>query len=153
MSLNWISWRWFPGITERVAKRIVDYRTEKGKFGQRAQLREVAGINDRIYEQSVGFLRVTGGDNPLDCTGIHPKQYPVAEKILAATGVSAAEVLEKPEVLDSVDLESYKAMNTPWNCSRQWRASCGRAYGSRAERSRRRRRPSRCARSKNSRSA
>jgi transcriptional accessory protein Tex/SPT6 len=116
-----------PGITERVAKRVADYRAEKGKFGQRGQLREVAGMNDRIYEQSVGFLRVTGGDNPLDCTGIHPKQYPVAEKILAATGVSAAEVLEKPEVLDSVDLETLQSDEHPLELlkavAREWRPS------------------------------
>ncbi len=102
-----------PGITERVAKRIVDYRGEKSKFGQRGQLREVAGMNDRIYEQSVGFLRVNSGDNPLDATGIHPKHYPVAEKILAAAGVSAAEVLEKPELLDAVDLETLQSDEYP----------------------------------------
>jgi uncharacterized protein len=102
-----------PGITERVAKRIVDFRAEKGKFRHRQQLREVAGMNDRIYEQSVGFLRVSGGDNPLDATGVHPNHYPVAEKILAAAGISAAEALEKPEALDAVNLEELKSDEYP----------------------------------------
>jgi transcriptional accessory protein Tex/SPT6 len=95
-----------PGITERVAKRICDYRAEKGRFRRREQLREVPGMNERIYEQSVGFLRVAGGENPLDSTGIHPSHYPLAEKIVAAAGVSVAEALEKPEVLDAVNLEA-----------------------------------------------
>jgi transcriptional accessory protein Tex/SPT6 len=97
-----------PAFTERVAKRIVEHRGEKGKFRRREQLREVPGLNDRISEQSVGFLRVVGGDNPLDATGIHPNHYAVAAKILAAAGVSAAEALEKPEVLDAVNLEALQ---------------------------------------------
>jgi uncharacterized protein len=98
-----------PGITERVAKRILDYRKSKGRFQRREQLHEVAGLNARIYEQAVGFLRVYGGDSPLDSTGIHPMHYPVAEKILAAASVSAAEALEKPEALDAVNLEELQS--------------------------------------------
>jgi transcriptional accessory protein Tex/SPT6 len=102
-----------PAFTERVAKRIVEHRGEKGKFRRREQLREVPGLNDRISEQSVGFLRVVGGDNPLDATGIHPSHYPVAAKIVAAAGVSAAEALEKPEVLDAVNLEALQSDEHP----------------------------------------
>ncbi|MEX2303064.1 MAG: Tex-like N-terminal domain-containing protein [Bryobacterales bacterium] len=102
-----------PGITERVAKRILDHRTGKGVFRRREQLREVTGLNQRIYEQAVGFLRVYGGDNPLDTTGIHPMHYAVAEKILAAAGVSAAEALEKPEALDNVQLEGLQSNEHP----------------------------------------
>jgi transcriptional accessory protein Tex/SPT6 len=102
-----------PGITERVAKRILDHRKEKGVFRRREQLREVTGLNQRIYEQAVGFLRVYGGDNPLDTTGIHPMHYSVAEKILAAAGVSAAEALEKPEALDNVQLEELQSNEHP----------------------------------------
>ena len=102
-----------PGITERVAKRILDYRKEKGGFRRREQLQQVTGLNQRIYEQAVGFLRVYGGDNPLDVTGIHPMHYRVAEKILAAAGVSAAEVLEKPEALDAVRLEELQSNEQP----------------------------------------
>ncbi len=98
-----------PGVSERVAKRILDYRKEKGGFKRREQLQEVTGLNQRIYEQAVGFLRIYGGDNPLDATGIHPMHYPLAEKILAAAGVSAAEALEKPEAIESVSLEGLES--------------------------------------------
>jgi uncharacterized protein len=102
-----------PGVTERVAKRILDYRKAKGPLRRREQLREVAGLNERIYEQAVGFLRIYGGENPLDATGIHPSRYPVAEKILAAAGVSAAEALEKPEVVEAVNLEELQSEGHP----------------------------------------
>ena len=97
------------GITTRVAKRIVDYRSEKGKFTSREKLKSVPGISDRLYQQAVGFLRVYDGENPLDATGIHPKSYPAAEKILAAAGVSAQQALENPESLDSVDVDELEA--------------------------------------------
>jgi uncharacterized protein len=102
-----------PGITERVAKRVVDYRKEKGRLQRREQLREVAGLNERIYEQAVGFLRVNGGENPLDSTGVHPHHYPVVEKIVGAAGVSAAEALEKPEAIDAVNLEELQSEEYP----------------------------------------
>jgi transcriptional accessory protein Tex/SPT6 len=98
-----------PGITERVAKRIVEHRKSKGRFTRREQLLQVAGLNERIYEQAAGFLRVRGGENPLDDTGIHPLHYPVAERILAAAGVSAAEACEKPQSLEAVQLDSLQS--------------------------------------------
>ena len=97
------------GITTRVAKRIVEYRSEKGKFTSREKLKNVPGISDRLYQQAVGFLRVYDGENPLDSTGIHPKSYPAAEKILAAAGVSAQQALQNPESLDAVNIDELEA--------------------------------------------
>ena len=97
------------GITTRVAKRIVDYRGKKGKFTSREKLKDVPGISDRLYQQAVGFLRVYDGENPLDSTGIHPKSYAAAEKILAAAGVSAQQALQNPESLDSVHIDELEA--------------------------------------------
>ncbi len=102
-----------PGMTERVAKRVVEHRAQHGKFTKREQLADVSGLSKRIYKQAVGFTRVYGGENPFDGTGIHPDQYPAAEKILGAAGVSAAEALEKPEVLDSVDLSTLQSAEHP----------------------------------------
>ena len=102
-----------PGMTERVAKRVADHRAQHGKFAKREQLADVSGLSKRIYKQAVGFTRVYGGENPLDATGIHPDQYPAVEKILGAAGVSAAEALEKPEVLDSVDLSTLQSAEYP----------------------------------------
>ena len=97
------------GITTRVAKRIVDYRGEKGKFTSREKLKNVPGISGRLYQQAAGFLRVYDGENPLDSTGIHPESYPAVEKILAAAGVSAQEALQNPESLDSVNIDELEA--------------------------------------------
>lgn len=102
-----------PGMTDRLAKRVVEHRQKKGRFTKREQLNAVSGLNKRIYKQVVGFTRVYGGDLPLDATGIHPDQYPITEKILAAAGVSASEALEKPEVLDGVSLEEYESAEFP----------------------------------------
>jgi transcriptional accessory protein Tex/SPT6 len=102
-----------PGITERVAKRVIEHRSKLGKFTNREQLADVSGLSRHIFRQAVGFTRVYGGVNPLDATGIHPDQYSVAEKILGAAGVSAAEALEKPEVLDSVDMNALQTAEYP----------------------------------------
>ena len=102
-----------PGMTDRLAKRVVEHRQKKGRFTKREQLNAVSGLSKRIYKQVVGFTRVYGGDIPLDATGIHPDQYPITDKILAAAGVSASEALEKPEVLDGVSLEEYQSPEFP----------------------------------------
>ena len=102
-----------PGMTDRLAKRVVEHRQKKGRFTKREQLNAVSGLSKRIYKQVVGFTRVYSGDIPLDATGIHPDQYPITERILVAAGVSASEVLEKPEVLDSVALEEYQSPEFP----------------------------------------
>jgi uncharacterized protein len=102
-----------PGLTERLAKRIIERRKKAGPFTKREQLREVSGLNDRIYRQAAGFTRVHGGENALDSTGIHPEHYAVAGKILAAAGVSAEQALEKPEALATVSLEELQTEDTP----------------------------------------
>ena len=102
-----------PGMTDRLAKRVVEHRQKKGRFTKREQLNAVSGLSKRIYKQVVGFTRVFEGEIPLDATGIHPDQYPIAERILAAAGVSESEALEKPEVLDSVVLEEYQSPEFP----------------------------------------
>ncbi len=102
-----------PGMTERVAKRVVEHRQSKGPFTKREQLQAVSGLSARIYKQAVGFARVRNGENPLDDTGIHPESYPQAEKILAAAGVSAAEALERVDTLDAVALDELKDATHP----------------------------------------
>lgn len=102
-----------PGMTDRLAKRVVEHRQKKGRFTKREQLNAVSGLSKRIYKQVVGFTRVYGGDIPLDATGIHPDQYPITERILTAIGVSASEALEKPEVLDGAALEEFQSPEFP----------------------------------------
>ena len=70
------------GIGQKLAERIVAYRDANGPFKNRAQLKKVAGLGPKAFEQSAGFLRIRGGSNPLDASAIHPESYPVAESVL-----------------------------------------------------------------------
>jgi uncharacterized protein len=74
------------GLTERVAGNIVVHRDANGPFPKRAALRKVPGLGPKAYELAAGFLRIRGGEDPLDASGVHPEAYPVVKKILKATG-------------------------------------------------------------------
>jgi uncharacterized protein len=74
------------GLSAGVAKSVVRWREAHGAFRNRKQLLDVAGLGAKTFEQSAGFLRIRGGDNPLDMTGVHPETYPVVEQIIATTG-------------------------------------------------------------------
>ena len=71
------------GLSASVAQGIVAYRDMKGAFASRAALKAVPRLGDKTFEQAAGFLRVMGGDNPLDASAVHPESYPLVEKILA----------------------------------------------------------------------
>jgi uncharacterized protein len=71
------------GLSASVAQSIVTYRDSKGAFTSRAGLKAVPRLGDKTFEQAAGFLRVMGGDNPLDASAVHPESYPLVEKILA----------------------------------------------------------------------
>ncbi|HZW04989.1 MAG TPA: helix-hairpin-helix domain-containing protein, partial [Anaerolineaceae bacterium] len=79
------------GVGPRLAERIVAYRDANGAFRSRAELRRVSGLGPKAFEQSAGFLRIRGGENPLDASAIHPESYPVAEQVLAKAGLSPAD--------------------------------------------------------------
>ena len=93
-----------PGMTERVAKRIVEHRRKNGPFSSRAALSEMSGLNARVYGQAAGFLRVYGGENPLDATGVHPRDYGKLEEMLKASGVDAQQAIDDPSKLAEVSL-------------------------------------------------
>jgi uncharacterized protein len=112
VDLNTASWallRYVAGVNERTARNIVEYRNEHGAFRSRAQLNAVAGIGPKTYEQAAGFLRIRGGDNPLDITGVHPESYPVVQQIAATAGVGVAELIRQPALLDRVDCSQLSA--------------------------------------------
>ena len=77
------------GITPTVARNIVAYREEQGPFADRRELKKVPKLGPKAYEQCAGFLRITGGANPLDATAVHPESYPVAAALLERAGVTA----------------------------------------------------------------
>ena len=80
------------GLNKSIAKNIVKYRDENGKFKTRKELLNVPRLGNKAYEQSAGFLRIVNGTNPLDNTDIHPESYAVAEKLLAANQAAQNEI-------------------------------------------------------------
>jgi protein Tex len=95
------------GLSATVAASIVRWRDAHGAFRNRRQLLEVGGLGPKTFEQAAGFLRIRGGDNPLDLSGVHPETYPVVEKMIAATGKPLAELMGRSEVLKSLKPELY----------------------------------------------
>lgn len=80
------------GLSNTVSANIVKYREENGAFTSRAQLKKVSKLGPKAFEQSAGFLRVSGGKNPLDNTGIHPESYKVTEELLGILGYTDSEI-------------------------------------------------------------
>ena len=93
------------GLSGSVAKSVVRWREANGAFKTRKQLMDVAGLGAKGFEQSAGFLRIRGGDNPLDMTGVHPETYPVVEKIMQATGRPVAELMGRADMLKALKPE------------------------------------------------
>jgi len=95
------------GLSGSVAKAVVRWREANGAFGSRQDLLKVTGLGAKTFEQSAGFLRIRGGDNPLDMTGVHPETYPVVEKIMAQTGKPVAELMGRAEMLKTLKPELF----------------------------------------------
>ena len=99
VDLNTASWallRYVAGINERTALKIVEFRNENGSFRSRVQLTAVPGIGPKTFEQAAGFLRIRGGENPLDLTAVHPESYPVVEQIAKSLGITVPTVDPEP---------------------------------------------------------
>ena len=95
------------GLSANVAASIVRWRDAHGAFRDRQQLREVAGLGAKTFEQSAGFLRIRGGDNPLDGSGLHPETYPLVDRILVALSKPAAEVMGRADVIRALEPEAF----------------------------------------------
>lgn len=83
---------YISGITGTIAKNIVAYREENGKFESRKELLKVAKLGPKAFEQCAGFMRIQGGKNPLDATGVHPESYGAAEKLLKKQGFKPEDI-------------------------------------------------------------
>jgi uncharacterized protein len=95
------------GLSASVARAVVHWREANGAFANRQQLLQVTGLGAKTFEQSAGFLRIRGGDNPLDMTGVHPEAYPVVEQIILQTGRPVAGLLGRAELLESLRPELF----------------------------------------------
>ena len=95
------------GLSGTVAKAVVRWREANGAFSSRQDLMKVTGLGAKTFEQSAGFLRIRGGSNPLDMTGVHPETYPVIEQIIAKTGKPVAEIMGRAEMLKTLKPELF----------------------------------------------
>jgi uncharacterized protein len=103
--------RYVSGLNQLTAQRIFEYRQAHGPFKCREELKQVVGIGESTYVQAAGFLKITGGTNPLDATWIHPESYPAAERILARWGLTPAALADRTKV--AALAESLAKTNLP----------------------------------------
>ncbi len=95
------------GLSAGVAKAVVRWREANGAFKNRQQLLAVTGLGAKTFEQSAGFLRIRGGDNPLDMTGVHPETYPVVERIIQQTGQPVDGLMGRADMLKKLRPELF----------------------------------------------
>lgn len=88
--------QYVAGLKPTIAKNIVAYREENGKFSKRAQLKKIPRLGEQTYIQCAGFIRIPGGDNPLENTPVHPESYDLAENILQKAGFVLADLESRP---------------------------------------------------------
>ncbi len=101
---------YISGISKVIAKNIVTYREENGSFTSRSQLLKVAKLGPKAYEQCAGFMRITGGKNPLDATGVHPESYAATKELLAKLGYTLEDVSNRSVVGISRKVSDYKKL-------------------------------------------
>ena len=101
---------YISGISKTIAKNIVGYREENGEFTSRSQLLKVAKLGPKAYEQCAGFMRISGGKNPLDATGVHPESYTATQALLEKLGYTMDDVKNRNVVGISKKVSDYKKL-------------------------------------------
>lgn len=101
---------YISGISKAIAKNIVTYREENGSFQSRRELLKVPKLGPKAFEQCAGFMRITGGKNPLDATSVHPESYEAATKLLEKLGHSTQEIAQKKLSGISKEVKDYKKL-------------------------------------------
>jgi protein Tex len=96
------------GIGPSLAKRIVAHRDQRGAFRSRKGLLEVTGLGPRTFEQAAGFLRIAGGEHPLDRSAVHPERYALVERMAADLGVPLSSLIGSSALLRQIDRGKYK---------------------------------------------
>ena len=95
------------GVGPALAGNIIDYREELGGFKSRNQLKKVPRLGDKAFEQCAGFLRIHGGDNPLDQSAVHPESYHIVEKMAKQLNVKVHELIGNKELIAKIDPKEY----------------------------------------------
>jgi uncharacterized protein len=99
------------GLNKTMADNVVAYRDEHGRFNDRKELKKVARLGPKAFEQAAGFLRIAGGKNPLDNSGVHPESYPVIEKIIAQLKSNITDLIGNSEQLNQINIVDLKDIN------------------------------------------
>jgi len=95
------------GLNSGIAKNIVAHREENGPFAARKKLLDVPRLGPKAFEQCAGFLRITGADNPLDASAVHPESYPVVDAMAADLGVTVQALIDDAGVREKIDIARY----------------------------------------------
>jgi uncharacterized protein len=95
------------GLGPALAQNIVDYRKENGKFTSRNQLKKVARLGEKAFEQAAGFLRIHGAKNPLDNSAVHPETYTIVEQMAKDLNVGIGELMSNTLLHSKIDLSKY----------------------------------------------
>jgi len=95
------------GLSPSVAENVVKFRDANGAFGTREAIRKVPRLGDKAFEQCAGFLRIVGGEQPLDASGVHPEAYPVVARILADSGRGVQQIIGDTQFLRGLRVEKY----------------------------------------------
>ncbi|MEI8255130.1 MAG: Tex family protein, partial [Deltaproteobacteria bacterium] len=95
------------GIGSTLAKRIVMHRDARGAFHTRKDLREVPGLGPKTFEQCAGFLRIRGGENPLDASAVHPERYALVEQMAKDVGTELAKIVGDPTLVGRIEWKRY----------------------------------------------
>ena len=95
------------GLGPSLAANIVKYRAENGPFRRREDLKKVARLGEKAFEQAAGFLRIRDGAHPLDASAVHPERYALVERMAKDLGATVADLLQQPELRKKIDLNRY----------------------------------------------
>ena len=95
------------GLNQTLAANIVAWRDQNGAFHRRSDLKKVPRLGDKTFEQAAGFLRISGGDNPLDASAVHPEAYPVVEKIVSKTGRTVGKLIGDTAFIKTLRATEY----------------------------------------------
>ncbi|PIE75162.1 MAG: RNA-binding transcriptional accessory protein [Deltaproteobacteria bacterium] len=95
------------GLSKKMAKAVVSYRTQNGGFKKRSELKKIANLGPKTFEQCAGFLRINNGQNPLDSTAVHPESYNIVEKMAGDLNCTIKELIKNKSLRDKIDLKLY----------------------------------------------
>jgi len=95
------------GLSTATAKNIVAYREKNGPFQSRRQIADVPRLGPKAFEQSAGFLRIPGGENPLDSSAVHPESYHIVDAMARDVGTTVVDIMKNPDIRDQIDVSKY----------------------------------------------